>query len=116
MRLKLYVDEDVPLAFTQALLNRGVDTVTTQQSENNGQSDAEQLRFAIKEERTVFTHNKRDFILLHNDYLRSGKEHAGIIISDQLPIGVLLRRFMKLWFSLNDMDMKSRIEFLSNWK
>ncbi len=116
MRLKLYLDEDVPLAFAQALLNRGVDVVTTQQTGNDGQSDTKQLVFATTEGKTIFTHNKRDFILLHNEYLRSGKEHAGIIISDQLPVGVLLRRFMKLWFSLNDGDMKARIEFLSNWK
>ena len=116
MRLKLYLDEDIPLAFKQALINRGVDAVSTQQSGNNGQSDAKQLIFAGKEGRTLFTHNKRDFIFLHNDYLRSEKEHAGIIISDQLPVGVLLRRFMKLWFSYKDIDLKNRIIFLSNWK
>jgi hypothetical protein len=32
MRLKLYLDEDIPFAFKQALINRGVDAVSTQQS------------------------------------------------------------------------------------
>lgn len=30
MKIKLYLDEDVPLAFAQALINRGVNVFTTQ--------------------------------------------------------------------------------------
>lgn len=116
MKIKLYLDEDVPLAFTLALLNRGVDVITTQQVGNIGFSDTEQLAFAAKEQRTIFSHNRRDFISLHNEYLSLGKEHSGIIVSDQLPIGLLLKRFMKLWFSLNASEMKGRVEFLSSWK
>lgn len=116
MRIKLYLDEDVPFAFAQALLNRGVDVITTQEVRNDSLSDAEQLDYAAKEKRTIFTHNKKDFIVLHNEYLQNQKEHSGIILSDQLPIGTLLRRFMKLWFSVSDENMKNRVEFLSNWK
>lgn len=116
MKIRVYLDEDVPSSFAQALINRGVDVVTTQQVKNLKQSDAKQLVYATKEERAIFTHNKRDFILLNKEYLQSGKEHPGIIISDQLPIGVLLKRFMKLWFSLKAEDMKNRIEFLCTWK
>jgi predicted nuclease of predicted toxin-antitoxin system len=116
MRIKIYLDEDVPLSFAQTLINRGVNVVTTQQAGNLKRSDAEQLVFATQKMRTLFTHNKRDFILLHNNYLQSGEEHTGIIVSDQLPTGVLLKRFMKLWFSLSDVDMKNRLEFLNSWK
>ncbi len=116
MRIKLYLDEDVPLAFAQALLNRGVNVITTQQVRNDGKSDKEQLIYSTKVGRTIFTHNKRDFLLLHNEYLHNAKEHAGIILSNQLSIGVLLKRFMKLWFSLNAEEFKSRLEFLSNWR
>ena len=116
MRIKIYLDEDIPFSFAQALTNRGVDVLTTQQAGNLKWSDAEQLVFAIQQMRTLLTHNKRDFILLHNKYLQSGEEHAGIIVSDQLPTGVLLKRFMKLWFSLSNVDMKNRLEFLNIWK
>ena len=80
MKIKLYLDEDVPLAFAQALINRGVNVVTTQQEKNKGKSDLEQLNYATKDGRTILTHNKRDFMILHNEYLRRGKEHAGIIL------------------------------------
>lgn len=116
MRIKIYLDEDVPSSFAHALINRGVDVVTTQQAKNFRQSDENQLVYATTEKRVIFTHNKRDFILLHNEYLQSGKEHAGIIASDQLPTGVLLKRFMKLCFSLKSSDMKNRIEFLGSWR
>lgn len=116
MRIKVYLDEDVPFSFAQALLNRSVDVVTTQEAGNKGLSDADQLAFAAKNEMTIFTHNRKDFILLRNDYIHKEERHSGIIVSDQLPTGMLLRRFMKLWFSLSAGDMKDRFEFLSNWK
>jgi len=116
MRLKAYVDEDVPLSLAEALRNRGVDCITTQDACNKGLSDSEQLAFAAGNGRTIVSHNKKDFILLHNEYARSGKRHAGIIVADQLPVGVTLRRFMKLWFSTTNEDLVNRLEFLSKWK
>jgi len=77
MRLKAYVDEDIPVSFAQALLNRGVDVVTTGGAGNKGFSDAEQLAFAAVTGASLVTHNRKDFILLHHDYLRSGRPHAG---------------------------------------
>ncbi|MBI4822861.1 MAG: DUF5615 family PIN-like protein [Nitrospirae bacterium] len=116
MRIRLYLDEDVPLSFAQALLNRGVDVITTQQAGNYNLSDKEQLIFAVKGKRAIFTHNKKDFKVLHDEFISHGKEHSGIILSDQLPVGVLLKRLMKLWFTLRAGDIKNRVEFLSNWK
>jgi len=66
--------------------------------------------------RLLITHNKKDFIYLHNEYMRAGKTHAGIVVADQLSVGVTLRRFMKPWFSARNVDMVNRLEFLSNWK
>lgn len=116
MRIRVYLDEDVPFSFAQALSNRGVDTLQTQLAGNIGKSDNEQLECSAKQGRTILTHNRKDFILLHNKFSRLGKRHNGIIVSDQLPVGVLLKRFMKLWFSVNAEDMNNRPEFLSAWK
>lgn len=116
MRLKAYLDEDVPFSLAQALRNRGVDCITTQEAGNKGLSDAEQIAFTAENNRTIVTHNKKDFILLHNSYARTENKHAGIVVADQLPIGITLRRFMKLWFSATKDDMVNRLEFLSNWQ
>jgi len=116
MRIKIYLDEDVPVSFAHALLNRSVDVATTQEAGNSGLSDANQLVFAAKTGKVIFTHNRKDFIMLHKEHRQKEKSHSGIIVADQLPTGLLLRRFMKLWFSMNAADMKDRLEFLSNWK
>ena len=60
MRIRFYLDEDVPSSFAQALSNGGVDAETTQSTGNTGRSDSEQLLFASREERVILTHNKRD--------------------------------------------------------
>jgi predicted Fe-Mo cluster-binding NifX family protein len=48
MRIKLYLDEDVPSSFAQALINRGVDVIITQQAKNDSNSDLQQLIYATK--------------------------------------------------------------------
>jgi len=116
MRIKFYFDEDVPLSFAQALLNRGVDVITTQAAGNLGISDKEQLQFAIRKSRVLLTHNKKDFIELNKEFAENSIHHCGIVVTDQLPIGTLLRRTMKLWFSVTSEDMDGRLEFLSAWK
>ena len=115
MRIKLYLDEDVDVSLSIALKQKGIDVLTTQESGHKRLSDAEQLEFAVSNKRAILTHNKRDFILLHKKYLLEGIEHYGIILSDQRPIGEMLRGLSKLIFSLTVEQMKNRHEFLSNW-
>lgn len=116
MKIKLYLDEDVTVSFAQALKIRGVDVLTTQEAGNKGLDDIDQLDFAITSGRVLLTHNKGDFARLHKIFLTKGKTHLGIIISDQLPVGELLKRFMRLWFRLSAEQMKNRLEYLSNWR
>jgi hypothetical protein len=116
MRCKFYLDEDIDVALEQALINRGVDVVSTLKAGKIGNTDEEQLSFAKNEKRIIITHNVRDFVILHKKNSNDDRTHSGIIVSDQLPIGTLLKRVMKLWFTLDAKEMESRIEFLSNWK
>jgi hypothetical protein len=44
------------------------------------------------------------------------KLYSGIIVSDQLETGVLLRRLMKLMDSKSASDMRDWLVFLSNWR
>lgn len=115
MRIKLYLDEDIDISLSIALKQKGINVLTTQESGHKRLSDTEQLEFAVNSKRAILTHNKRDFILLHKKYLLEGKEHYGIILSDQRPIGEMLRGLSKLIFSLTVEQMKNRKEFLSNW-
>jgi len=116
MRIKFYLDEDVPLSFGEALKTRGVDALSTQEAGNKGFTDLEQMLFTVEHGRVIITHNKKDFMLLHKHYLEMKKHHHGIILTDQQPIGILLKRVMKLWFAVNSEEMINRLEFLSTWR
>ena len=116
MKCRFYLDEDIDIALERALTNRGVDVISTLQAGNNGNTDEEQLIFANNENRIIITHNVRDFVILDKKFLNDDRIHHGIIVTDQLSIGTLLKRIMKIWFTLDADDMKNRFEFLSNWK
>ena len=116
LRISLYLDENVQFALTKELRARGVDILTTQEGGNLSKDDMAQLMFANESKRVLFSHNKRHFAMLHYQWMTTNMFHMGIILSDQLPVGALLRRFMKLYFSLTSDDMKNRLEYLSNWK
>lgn len=115
MRIKLYLDEDVDISLAKTLKQKGIDVLTTQEAGKKRLSDSEQLEFAVNTKRAILTHNKRDFTLLHKDYMLKGKEHYGIVLSGQRPIGEMLRGLSRLIFSLTVEQMKNRREFLSNW-
>lgn len=81
-----------------------------------GVPDDVQLNHAADQGRVLLTFNRGDFVHLHIEYLNQGKGHTGIIVSDQLPIGVLLRRLLKLIDARNADEMQNWLEFLSNWR
>ena len=114
--IAFYLDEHVQLALAEALRARGVDVLTTQEAGNMGLTDMRQLAFATENKRSLFSYNKGHFARIHYQWMNIHRPHGGIIISDQLMIGPVLRRLMKLHFSLNSEDMQNRLEYLGAWK
>lgn len=80
-----------------------------------GVPDETQLAFAMQQNRVIFTFNTRDFTQLHKTYLAADQHHAGIIVSDQVQVGILLRRLLKLIDAKSAEEMTDWLEFLSNW-
>lgn len=116
MKVKVYLDEDVPVQLAKAMRQRGMDVLTTQEAQMLETSDEQQLAYAITQQRALLTHNKRDFVIIHKTYLNDGKEHYEIIVADRNTIGQLLRMISKLCFTLSSEDMRNRLEFLGSWK
>lgn len=115
--IKLYLDEDtISRALIRALRARGVDIVTAQEAELMGVPDGEQLAYATAQRRVVFTFNTRDYAVLHTEYLSKQQAHAGIIVSDQVQVGLLVRRLLKLLDAKSAEEMENWLEFLSNWR
>lgn len=65
-------------------------------SEVRGRADLQQLAYACEQQRCLMSFNVKDFVLLHNRYARDEKDHWGIIVSKQLPIGETLRRLLRV--------------------
>jgi predicted nuclease of predicted toxin-antitoxin system len=115
--IKLYLDEDtISRALIRALRARGVDILTAREADQMGASDREQLEFATVRGRTIFTFNTRDFARLHTEYLTKEQTHAGIIVSDQIQVGLIVRRLLKLLNDKSSKEMQDWLEFLSNWR
>lgn len=74
---RLYMDEQFPREASDRLRQLGHDVLTVQEADKAGQRipDLEVLAFATSLDRAVVTHNRFDFIRLHNQ----DPNHAGII-------------------------------------
>lgn len=113
--VRLYVDEDAgEHAVIIGLRARGIDLLTTVESLRAGTSDAEQLAFSATQERTIYTFNVGDFAKLHDEYLRRGLEHWGIIVipDQRYSIGEKIRRVAGFLSRVSDVEMINRMEYL----
>ncbi len=111
-KISLLLDEDVQLSLGSALRRRGFDVIHAQELDRKGIPDSEQLSFAVKNERCIFSYNVKDFVLLHNDYVELEKKHWGIIISKQIPLGETFRKLL-IFFQQNSKDsMRNKLKFL----
>ena len=98
-----------------ALRARGMDVATAFEEGMIKRGDEEHLNFATRQGRVLFSFNRSDFYKLHIQYLRKGKNHAGIILANQqqYSVGETMRRIFFLANTKTHSDMENSIEFLS---
>lgn len=116
--MRLHLDEDADAhALLKALRDRGLDVSSSRELGLLRWSDEQQLTWALQETRVIYTYNAADFCRLHSQILRQQRHHAGIIIGDQqtLSIGDEMRKLLKIGESHTAVDLRDRLEFLSNW-
>lgn len=112
-KITLLLDEDVRPMLAEVLRQRGYDAIHVLELGRTGKSDAEQLAYAVGLKRSVLTHNIRDFRLLDRHYKREGKEHFGILLSDQTTLRDLLQRTLRFLGRRTAEDIKNNIVWLS---
>ena len=112
--IALYTDADVNKSWG---LNprAGFDAISALEVQNNLLDDEPQLEYATSQGRTILTHNQRDFAPLHEKWQREGREHAGIILSVQIPIGELLRRTLNLLNQVTADEIHNNLRHLSDF-
>lgn len=116
-RIKLYLDEDAQRTdLIQALRARQIDVATVSEANLLAQTDDLQLQYAAEQGRVIFSFNRGDFFRLHRDWLSNDQPHSGIIVSDQVGTGTVMRRLLRLIDAKSASDMHNWLEFLSNWQ
>jgi hypothetical protein len=115
--LRFYLDEDaMRTSIVRALRARHVDVITAFEADLMGQLDEVHLAHAAAQGRVLVTFNRGDFAKLHKAYLATSRHHAGIVLSDQLGTGIIVRRLLKLLASRSAEDMHDWLEYLSSWR
>ena len=106
--IRIYTDEQVPVAVVEGLRRRGIDVLSTQEAGMLGTSDEQQLDLAISQGRVIFTQDD-DFLRLH----AQGVSHSGIVYThQQTPIGEIIRGLMLICQILEVEEMRNHVEFL----
>ncbi|AFZ15446.1 hypothetical protein Cri9333_4667 [Crinalium epipsammum PCC 9333] len=108
-KIKFHLDENVSFAIANGLRRRGIDVTTTPEQGMIGQSDEQQLEFALSQKRVIFTQDT-DFLRLHH----AGFSHRGIAYSLQKSksIGEILQALILIWEVLDAEEMTNYLEFL----
>ena len=114
--IALYTDADVHGKLAKQIRARGFDAITADEVGNKELDDLSQLEYAVMQSRALLTHNARDFGPLAKGYWSTGKNHFGIVVSQKLPIGELLRRVLKLLDTVDADAMRNSYRDLGEFK
>ena len=76
-KIALLLDEDVRPMLGEILRQRGYDAIHVLDAGRTGKSDAEQLAYAVSQQRTILTHNIRHFSLLNQRYHEEAGNTSG---------------------------------------
>jgi len=107
--ISLYLDEDVHKKVAAALRLKGYNVVSAHEVQKQSLTDHQQIEYAISERSAIFTFNAGDFKKLHEEYLKKGKNHFGIVLSKQIPIGELIKRLTKLLLDHSKSELNNNI-------
>ncbi len=116
-QIRLYLDEDTMDGnLLTALRCRNVDVLSTGEAQMLSRSDEEQLQWALKHQRVIYSFNVRDFYSIHTNWVEKRQNHSGIILGVQnYSIGEQMRRIIRIITTKSAEEMKNQVEFLSAW-
>ncbi len=86
---RLFTDEDVSPRIAEHLQKLNHDALTTEQAGRRGSTDNDQPVFATQQDRILITHNRADFLLLHDAWRQWSQlwgvtaAHTAIVAVDQ---------------------------------
>jgi Domain of unknown function (DUF5615) len=113
---KLLLDEHIWYGLTEALTQRGYDVVHVNDTAQRGIDDEPLLAFATAQDRAILTYNARHFVPLVRLWYEAGREHAGVILSIQLPPHELLRQAERLLLTLSADELRNTVRWLQEFR
>ncbi len=113
--IKLYTDADVHGKLAGIIRQHKFDAVSAYKVGNSRLDDPEQLTYAISQHRAILTCNIRHFAPLFDAYWQTERQHYGIIVSEQLPVGEMLRRVLRLLNRVSADEMQNNYKNLAEF-
>jgi hypothetical protein len=111
----LYVDEDAMDGdVIRGLRSRGIDVITAADAGMIRRSDEDHLSLAALQGRALYSFNVRDFHQIHTEWITSGRNHCGIVLTQQqrYSTGVQIRQLLRLIGITTAETMRNREVFL----
>lgn len=108
----LYLDEDVNVLVADLLKARGFDAITARDARQLQATDAEQLMYAVSQERTLVTHNRTDFEELVRDYFASGQMHCGVIFAVRRSPQEIAQRLLAILNQVTADEMQNQVRYI----
>lgn len=107
--IRIHLDENINPAVARGLRRRGVDVTTSQETGLLGQPDAEQLNFARRESRVIYTEDA-DFLI----YAAQTNQHSGIAFSQKgsRTIGEVIASLELIVGVMKPEEMQGHVEYL----
>lgn len=114
-RVKLLLDEHIWPGVIDVFVPLGYDIQHIVRAGLRGVSDEDVLTFAARENRAVLTNNYTDFAQLVARWYASHRTHAGVILTEQLPPGELVKRLSRLLDSVSADEIRNSCRWLSEF-
>jgi hypothetical protein len=113
--IALYTDADVHGGLATQIRRRGFDVLSAYEAGNASLDDPDQLEYAVSQRRAILTCNIKDFVPLLEEWWRAGRKHYGVIVSEQIPIGEMLRRVLRLLNTVSADEMENGFRNLAEF-
>jgi hypothetical protein len=110
--IELYLDEDVDVLIAELLRGRGFSVTATRDAGQLGCTDAEQLAYAAREQKTLVTHNRAHFEALAREYLDEGRSHSGAILAGRNPPYEIVRRLLLILNHVTADEIKDQVRYI----
>ena len=113
--LRLYLDADVDVKLAAHLRAAGYDCVSAREIGNAELDDEAQMTVAATEGQALLTHNIQHFVPIFERWWHAGTHHAGLIVSQQVPLGELQRRIIRLLDTVGPEAMANNLRNLAEF-